>query len=295
MESFVLYCKSYSVDVKRLVRLARTVERFNTDNIPFYVSVPQADLTLFKSQLGGLPVQLLTDESIIAANPGITQDAINGMPGNISQQIVKSEFWRLGISQTYLCLDSDCQFIRPFALSDFLASEGVPYTVIDEGRDLMLASLTRRNTQILDNFRRESTQVQEFFDRRGKHYNFGPNPPIWDRRVWLSLDEKLMRPRGLSLLDLILKSPNEFRWYGEALLKYKAIDLMPSQSLFKVYHYAWQLSSDRKANIDENQLATLYCGVLYQSAWEREMDWPSEGGQWTSHLARRLRRGLGRM
>jgi hypothetical protein len=159
----------------------------------------------------------------------------------------------------------------------------------------MFAALTRRDTHILDNFRRESTQVQEFFGRIGKHYNFGPNPPVWDRRVWLSLDEKLMSPRGLSLLDLVLKSPNEFRWYGEALLKYKAIALMPSQSLFKVYHYAWQLRSDRKAKVGEAELATLYCGVLYQSAWEREMDWPSEGGHWTSHLARRLRRGLGRM
>jgi hypothetical protein len=85
------------------------------------------------------------------------------------------------------------------------------------------------------------------------------------------------------------------RWYGEALLKYRAIDLLPSQPFFKMYHYAWQQKKDRREGIDIKQLANLYCGVVYQSAWEREMDWPSEGGNWLSHMARRLRRGLGRM
>lgn len=85
----------------------------------------------------------------------------------------------------------------------------------------------------------------------------------------------------MSLLDAILLAPLESRWYGEALLRYQAIPLMPCQPLFKVYHYAWQLDQ-------------LYSGVIYQSAWEREMDWPREGGNWSSRLARRLRRRLGR-
>lgn len=295
MKPFVLYCKSYSVDLKRVVRLAKSIAQFNVDQIAFYVSVPATDLPLFRAHLGDTAAVLLADEDIVAANPAIAQAALDKLPGNISQQIVKSEFWRLGISQTYLCLDSDCVFIRPFQQTDFLATDDAPYTVIDEGRDLLFASLSRPDSKILDNFRRESTEVQTFFGRQGKHYNFGPNCPIWDRRVWLSLDEQLLRPTGQSFMDIIVKSPNELRWYGEALLKYKAIDLIPSQPLFKMYHYAWQLSKDRKAKIDASRLASLYCGVVYQSAWEREMDWPSEGGRWTSHLARRLRRALGRM
>jgi hypothetical protein len=39
----------------------------------------------------------------------------------------------------------------------------------------------------------------------------------------------------------------------------------------------------------------LYCGVIYQSAWEREMDWPSEGGSLVSRVGRQLRRKLGRI
>lgn len=295
MQPFVLYCKSYHVDVKRVVRLADTIARFNVDHIPFYVSAPAKDLPLFKQMLGTRDVQLIADEDIIAANPALQLDAMQQLPGNISQQIVKSEFWRLGLSRAYLCLDSDCLFIRPFETSTFIAAGGTPYSVIDEGRDLLLATLAKGDDRILGDFQRESSDVQQAFGRQGKHYNFGPTPPIWDRRVWESLDEHMLKPSGQSIMDLICKSPHEMRWYGEALLKFKAIDLIPSQPTFKTYHYAWQRKKDQRDGINVQKLAQLYCGVVYQSAWDREMDWPSEGGNWLSRLARRLRRGLGRM
>lgn len=294
MNPFALYCKSYRVDVKRAARLAETVRKYNVDKLPFFISVPKTDLPLFKKYLTGLDVELLTDESIIESNPNIDPDQLAQLPGNVSQQIIKSEFWRLSLSKAYLCLDSDCIFIRPFRSSEFITSEGTPYTIIDEGRDLLFPALSQEKRQILENFQRESEQVQREFGRQGKVYNFGPNCPVWDRRVWQSLDEEMLRPKRQSFLDLILKSPNEMRWYGEALLRYRAIELLPSQPFFKMYHYAWQLKKDRRNGIDINQLAKLYCGVVFQSAWEREMDWPSEGGNWLSRSARRLRRQLGR-
>ncbi len=294
MKPIVLYCKSYRTDVKRVARLARSVQEYNVDRIPFYVSAPQADMGLFKEYLSGLNVELLTDESIIKLNPAIDQDRLNSVAGYISQQVVKSEFWRAGISISYLCLDSDCIFIRPFRQNEFITEGGVPYTVIDEGRDLLYPTIAKGKTKVIENFYRESLDVQQEFGRNGKHYNYGPNSPVWDSRVWASLDENYLKVRNLSFLDLILKSANEQRWYGEALLKYRAIELLPSQPFFKMYHYAWQQRFDRRAGIREEQLKQLYCGVVYQSAWEREMDWPSEGGNWLSRLGRRIRRGLGR-
>jgi len=295
MQAFVLYCKSYRVDVRRLVRLADTVAQFNSEKLPFYVSVPFADVELFRALLGSRDVMLLADEDILAANPALHRESVQSLPGNISQQIVKSEFWRLGISQAYLCLDSDCMFIRPFKTSDFISAEGTPYTVIHEGHDLLLSSAARGDKSILDNFYRESSEVQRAFGRSGKHYNFGPTPPVWDRRVWESLDENMLQPSGQSLFDILRMFPQEMRWYGEALLQYKAIDLLPSQPTFKTYHYAWQHKQDVKLGIGTKELARIYCGVVRQSAWEREMDWPSEGGNWLSRMARRVRRGLGTM
>lgn len=295
MNPFVLYCKSYRTDVKRVARLARSVAQFNVDHIPFYVSVPESDIPLFREFLHGLEVELLTDESIIKLNPAIDKMRLAAIPGSLSQQVVKSEFWRTGISVSYMCLDSDCIFIRPFHLGEFITPEGTPYTVIDEGRDLLHPVLSRGKTKIIENFHRESLEVQQEFGRNGKHYNYGPNCPIWDRRVWTSLDNHYTRPRELSFLDLILKSGNEQRWYGEALLKHRAIELLPSQPFFKMYHYAWQQKFDQRAGIRVEQLRQLYCGVVYQSAWEREMDWPSEGGGVLSRMGRRLRRLLNRV
>lgn len=294
MLPLVLYCKSYSTDLKRVIRLTESIQKFNKDNIPFFLSTPDADFKLFKQYMAGTSTKLLTDESIIAANSAIDIKKFIQLPGNIGQQIVKSEFWRTDHSASYLCLDSDCFFIKPFSRRDFLTDDGTPYTIIDEGRDLTTSCLSNRKTKILENFHKESKSVQRYLGRDGKHYNFGPNCPVWDRRVWQSLDERFLRPQNLSFLDIIALSPNEQRWYGEALLKYKAIDLHPSQPFFKMYHYAWQKRRDIRSGIGLQQLASIYSGVSYQSTWERQMDWPREGGSVLSKLGRRIRAILGR-
>ena len=295
MRPFAIYCKSYRVDVKRARRLALSVERYNTDHIDFFVSCPQNDLALFKEYLSGLKVTLLPDEDIIRSNSAHSVEDMGRIPGHLSQQIVKSEFWRLGQAASYLCVDSDSQFIRPFGLDDFLTTDGVPYTIADECREILIPALAAGKQRVIDNFRKEAIQVQNEIGRPGKHYNFGPNNPVWHRDVWASLDEEFLKPRQLSLADLIVKHPIEMRWYGEALLKYKAIPLLPSQPFFKMYAYAWQLRKDRADGIKESDLAQFYCGVTYQSAWERELDWPREGGNWLSRAGRRVRRALGRI
>jgi hypothetical protein len=292
--SLTLYCKSYRTDLKRAVRLVKSITQFNAEKIRFFLSTPGSDVLLFKDHLAGLDVEVIDDDSILRCNPRLDAEKIRSLPGGISQQIIKSEFWRLGLSDTYLCLDSDAVFIRPFYQRDFLWGDGIPYTVMDESHELLAASLSSGKTGVVDNFRHESAQVQQRFDRAGRAYAFGPFPVLWHKSVWESLEKEYLEPRSMSLLDAILLAPLESRWYGEALLRYRAIPMMPCQPLFKVYHYAWQLDQDRHANIGPDQLAQLYSGVIYQSAWEREMDWPREGGNWPSRLARRLRRQLGR-
>lgn len=295
MHALSLYCKSFSTDLKRVVRLADSIGRFNSDNLPFVVSVPRQELALFREHLTGRDVTLLADEEIIRTNKRLSSESISQLPGNISQQIIKSEFWRLGLSDAYLCLDSDSVFIRPFKADEYMAADGTPYTVINEAHDLLFDALVRGKAGVIDNFRREARVVQDLFERRGKAYSFGPMPMVWHRAVWESLEAQYLAPRGMDFADAIKIAPLESRWYGEALLKYQAIALMPTEPFFKVYHYAWQLDKDRRKHIGPEELARLYSGVIYQSSWEREMDWPSEGGNRLSWLARRLRRKLGRV
>jgi hypothetical protein len=295
MIAFCLYCKSYSVDVFRAKRLAVSIQKFNVDNIAFVVSCPTADKALFDRELEGFDLTIVCDEDIIKSNPRHSIEQINAIPGHISQQIVKSEFWRLGLSRAYLCLDSDCQFIRPFRQHEFISPDGNPYTIMDEARELLMPAIAADKIKVLDNLLREAAEIQLEIKRAGKVYNFGPNCPVWDARVWQSLEENLLNPRNISFAELIVKFPNEMRWYGESVLQYGAIRLLPSQPFFKMYHYAWQLKIDRKLGINESMLSRLYCGVVYQSAWERQLDWPREGGNLASRIGRRMRMALGRI
>ena len=295
MTPFALYCKSYSVDLRRAVRLARSVQQFNHEQLPFYVSVPAAELPLFQESFKGLPVVLLADEEILRASPRISAVQVRNMPGSVSQQVVKSEFWRMGFCTAYLCLDSDAVFIRPFGTEDFMTPQGAPYTTIDEAHDLLEGAMQHGRQRVVSAFKAEADQVQQLFQRVGRRYSFGPFPVVWHRAVWESLDTQYLQPRGMSFADAIALAPIESRWYGEALLAYRAVSLAPCQALFKVYHYAWQFDAEQRAGIRTPQLADLYCGVIYQSAWERELDWPREGGNTLSRVGRRLRRRLGRI
>jgi hypothetical protein len=294
LRDFVLYCKSYSTDLKRLLRLARSVQAFNSEGIPFHVSVPASEFELFEAHLTGHDVVLHRDEDILrASNADIAR--VQRMPGSVSQQIVKSSFWQLGISEMYLCLDSDAFFLRPFGVADFVHSNGTPYTVLDEAHELLDAARQQGRTRVIDAFFQEARLFQTMFERSGRAYSFGPFPLVWHRAVWQRLHTHYLEPRGMSFVDAIEAAPIESRWYGEALLKYQAVALLPCQALFKVYHYAWQMDQDKRAGQDLQQLAPVYCGAIFQSAWERQMDWPKEGGSLLSRLGRRLRRRLGRI
>ena len=295
MSSLVLYCKSYATDLLRLVRLAQSIERFNAEKIPFHVSVPTTDWALFQEHLAGLTVTLHRDEEILHALGLHDLTRFNKLHGAVGQQVVKSSFWKLHDCDMYVCLDSDAVFIRPFGRADFVAPDGAPYTVLDEAHELLDDARNRGKNRVVDAFYQEARQFQSLFERAGRAYSFGPFPLVWHRAVWESLETEYLRPRNMNFLDAIEMAPIESRWYGESLLKYQAVKLHPCQALFKVYHYAWQFDQEKRSGREPAQLANSYCGVIYQSAWERNMDWPREGGSLLSLIGRRMRRRLGRI
>ena len=114
MDKIVLYCKSYYKDFDRFKTLLESVKLYNVDSIPFYVSVPTSDIPLFK-QLEG--VEVVSDDSIYNTKSS----------GWLQQQIIKSNFWKLDVCENYLCLDSDCYFIKPFKVSDLMYVHEVTY------------------------------------------------------------------------------------------------------------------------------------------------------------------------
>jgi hypothetical protein len=262
MDKIVLYCKSYHLDVHRAKNLLKSINKHNVDNIPFYISVPEADMDLFKKELGESNYILLKDEDIDTLN--------HGWKG---QQIVKSQFWKLIPCENYLCVDSDCFFIRDFTVSDFLFDDETPYTVCHEYKSFF--EFMAKYPLHFDphaSFVAERKHIMELFGREGVIYDFGPGPTIWSSKVWKSLEDNYLIPNNLKFSDLIQANGSEFTWYGEWLLYSQAIRLMPRGPMFKNYHYAHQIDYDKATNYDRNEIAKLYLGIgmpsLYDYSYE---------------------------
>ncbi len=266
MNDIVIFCKSYRNDLERAVVMVESVRRFNRDSLPLYISVPKGDLDLFKSRIGTERINWLSDEDIIGANPAIDLRTFLALPGHISQQIVKAEFWRVNPCENCVCIDSDSRYIRDFFTHDFLTAEGHPYTILHEGKPFMVFCMASGARETELHFESMSNEMREYFGRQGPSYSYNPFPVIWSNKVWRALLPKL-EDEGINMLDAIAAHPYESSWYGEALLKYRPIPLLPKEPIFKAYLYLEEYEHDRKLGIDEAMLAQFYLGVVYQSNW----------------------------
>ena len=289
-----LYCKSYGDDIRRFVRLQESVARFNRDGLKFYVSVPARDRALFASHIDRDAVELIDDEDIVRANARADLGRYTSWHGRLSQQVVKSEFWRLVPCDSYVCLDSDCLFLKDFRRSDFLHPDGHPYTVLHEGKDFLQLAASKGMEKVLHGFSEGSRRMKERFGRTGPDYDFGPIPVVWSARVWRDLDERMLAPAGMTLWDAIEREPSEFRWYGESLLKFGSIPLHPIEPLFRCYHYDWQWHALRATGETHETLKRHFLGVVYQSNWHYELDSGAQVKSLPSRLLRRVKRRLAR-
>lgn len=273
---FYLFCKSYVGDLGRVVLLWESIQKYNKDQIPFYLSVPRKDLAEFQSKLkNSSAINWLTDEDVVQLNSTSSLDTYYSWDGRISQQVIKSEFWRVFNDQamTYLCLDSESIFIKNFYLGDFLNSEGEPYTVIHQNKELLQIASNKKITKVLVNFNRVCETVKQCFNRVGPNYDFGPTPVIWSSKVWRALEDNYLKPNQMNIWDAIKANPSELQWYGEALLKFKPIPLLPLEPLFKVYHYDWQYYFAKRSKETSISLSDNYLGYLRQSNWDYDSDY----------------------
>ena len=293
MKDLVLYCKSYRNDFLRLQRLLSSIEQYNDDQIPFYISTPVADKEMLEKILGEHgSYTWIADENIVAANPKAVFEQYQAMPGGLSQAIVKSEFWRLKISENYLCLDSDCVFIRPFSKADFLTADGIPFTVLHQNKEFFQLANNRGQAKVTANLRAEAQRVQALFDRQGPEFYCAPAPFIWSAKVWESLDREYLIPKGITLWDLVTPQYPETLIYGEVLLKYQAIPLLAIEPLFRVYHYDWQYFMMKRLGETEETLKSNYLGVLYQSNWESHLNDGDDQKSLPSRILKSVKRSL---
>jgi len=293
-QSIVLYCKSYRRDFLRVKRLLISLQKYNRDKLPFYISTPTADRELLLEVLGkdgqNFSYIWIADEAIIAANPRAPKNVQLGMPGGLSQAIIKAEFWRLGLADNYLCIDSDSIFIRDFGKTEFLASDGYPYTVLHQNKELFQLATNRGYAKVEQDLREEAIRVQQLFGRQGPQYYCAPAPFIWSAKVWQSLDEHYLTPKGITLWDAVTPRHPETLLYGEALLNFQAIPIRMIEPLFRIYHYDWQYYTAQRLGETEAKLKQNFLGVIYQSNWESELDYGLSNKSFASRTLKSMKR-----
>jgi hypothetical protein len=264
MNKIAIYCKSYRNDVHRAKNLLESIHKFNSDSIPFYISVPSQDVELFKNTLGNEGYTLIRDEDIDSDNDGWK-----------GQQIVKSQFWKLGLCENYLCVDSDCFFIKPFTVDDFMFDDETPYTICHEYKHFFeffdkhpyVSHNQPMNFDPRESFIKERQHIMSLFGRKGVVYDFGPGPTIWSSKVWKSLEDNYILYNDTSFSKLIEINGSEFTWYGEWLLYSQEIRLIPKGPLFKNYHYVSQFEYDKQYGYNLDKISKLYLGVGMQSIY----------------------------
>lgn len=258
MNKIVFYCKSYNRDVLRVKVLLESVLKYNKDDIHFYISCPREDLTTFKNSLGTQGYTLICDEDIFSEKMA---------QGWLNQQIIKSSFWKLGVCDNYLLLDSDSYFIRPFYIKDFISPCGTPYTVMHEQKELFSWACNKTDQLGFDpykSFGECRQKIMDIFGRNGKYYDFGPVPVIWNSDNWKSLEEQYLKPNGITIVDAINSVPSEFTWYGEWLLT-RSTKILPIEPIFKVFHYPHQYHEYKQLGYTESHLSKVYMGIVMQS------------------------------
>lgn len=290
MKDIALYCKSYRKDFLRLKRLLQSIAQFNVDHIPFYISTPIADKDLLLEIVGSTGYQWVSDESIIQANQAAPAGIAENKSGSLTQQIVKSEFWRLGICENYVCLDSDCIFIKPFSRSDFLAADDIPYTVIYQNKEYFQLAVDRGFAKAPKQLIAEGDRVKQLFGRQGPNY-YCPCPPfIWSAKVWRSLEESYLKPRGMTFWDLCTPDHPETLLYLEALLNFKAIPIYPIEQLFRIYYYDWHHYLLRRIGETPAKIKEHYLGIIYQSSWDLSLDYGANQKPIYSRALKKLKR-----
>ena len=270
-----------------------SLEKHNIDSIPFYISTPMEDKDILFEVLKSHPnFHWVSDEDIAHSIPGFNKVRYSSMSGGLTQQIIKSGFWRLGLTENYLCLDSDSIFIRDFQKNDFMSLDGVPYTVLHQNKELFQMAINRGHERVKRDLSAESERVKHLFGRIGPNYYCAPAPFIWSTKVWRSLDVHYLQPKAIHSWDLIAVDVPESLLYGEALLNFQAIPVRAIEPIFRVYNYDWEFFLLRRLGETEMKLCQNFLGVIYQSSWEQELNYGASQKTLPSRVLKRFKRFL---
>ncbi len=263
---FTILLKSYAADFDYAERLVHSFCAHNPTGLTLTCVVPERDIARFTS----LTSETVTVMSETPFEHHFTDTPVSGIrPGYINQEIVKLAFWELGTADAYFCVDSDAVFIRDLSITDFLAPDGHPYTVLVEDRELMVEPRYYEEYWISrEEALRRIANVMELADPvlRTCHGH-----QIFSSTVLASFVTDFLNPRGWTYLDALRMAPYEFSWYNFWLQKDTTIPIHVREPLVKVFHHEDQHLEYIMRGITQADIARGYVGYVVNSNYSRDL------------------------
>lgn len=265
----VLYCKTFHRDFERVKRLLASIQMYNRDSIPFYISAPQAERALLEQVIGTDGYTFVADEELYHIQ--------RPMAGWEQQMLIKMGATFTLPTNNILVIDSDSFFIKDFYEIDFLAYDEVPYTIIHENKQVAeYEAALKGGTYSETGYAKAVKAYRELFGAKSNRiYDYGPNPHLWSTKVFKHMQEHYLDPNNLTLETLSLAMKQQYGihfreplTYGEYLLATNCIPIIPSGPLFKVYHWKEMHEFEQGTGLEiiEN-IQKNYLGIIMQSNW----------------------------
>lgn len=261
-----LLLKSYRLDFDYARRLIDSFEQHNPEGLPLFCVVPSDDIDLF-SPLASPTVTIL-DESVFS--PYFTFEEVHGIrPGYINQEIVKLSFWELGLAESYFCVDSDAVILRDLHVSDFLAPDNAPYTVMAEDNELKVEP--RYFGQYWASRESALRRIAETVGLSDPVLRTCHGHQVMSSTVLASFVTEFLTPRGWTYLDTLRVAPYEFSWYTFWLQARAPIPIHVREPLVKVFHHEGQHLEYILRGITTADMSRGYVAAVINSNYARDM------------------------
>lgn len=255
-----LLIKSYREDFHLAERLIASINRYNVDNLPVWIVVPDIDLELFL-EFDGKNMRVLP-ESVLGTYL-VNKDIAGIRPGYINQEIIKISFWELGLADNYLPIDSDAIMVRKFGFKDLMWDDEYPYTVLVEDKELLIDP--EYYAKYWQGRELSLKQIQHEVGLDDKQLLTCHGHQVLNSKVLQSLKTEFMRPRGMTYSDLLEISPYEFSWYNFWLQINRTIPIYVREPFIKVAHTPTQHLELALKGVTQDDLARGYLGVVINS------------------------------
>lgn len=237
--------KTYVAHLEFSFYLYRTFELFVRPVVPFYMIIPEDEVSIFEDffkraidarNIRQLPIFLIEQE-LLDRTKIVVKKPFNGW---MSQQLSKLGFGLTGISENYFCIDSDVMFFRHFNWQDSLfdsngkiKTPARPFQRDQRRLELLNAQETGWKDGKLGLIADSFDYISEFCGSKTEStYHFISATAIMSSLVIKCL-KKYIQSKGLDdFSDLIYMAPYECAWYGDFVFQQNPIEFIATDPDF---------------------------------------------------------------